>query len=266
MSLPSRIFFFIWFLFIHIYLGNAQIKNSNVNSTDTAISKTDIQEKIKPVSIKPLSLIIPGSMILYGVWAINNDQLKKINTQIKNQVYPKNPDSKIYIDNYLQFAPAAAVLGLNLSGIKGKHCIRDAGMIYLMSNLILTGITVPIKKTSRQLRPDSSAFSSFPSGHTAEAFASAELLSQEYRNVSPWIGIGGYSIAILTGYLRLHNNKHWFSDVVAGAGVGIISTKLSYLIYDRIQPKLFKNKSKSFSFLPTYQNGQLGFHFAKIIP
>jgi hypothetical protein len=266
MSLSSRIFITICFLFTHVHLAIAQIKNSNAISADTAKSETDSHEKIKPASLKPLSLIIPGSMMVYGVWAINNNQLKKINTQIKNQVCLHNPNSRIYIDNYLQFAPAAAVLGLNLSGIKGKHSIRDAGMIYLMSNLILTGITVPIKKTSRQLRPDSSAFSSFPSGHTAEAFASAELLSQEYRDVSPWIGVGGYSIAILTGYLRMYNNKHWFSDVVAGAGVGIISTKLSYLIYDRIQPKLFKNKSKSFSFVPTYQNGQFGFHFVKIIP
>ncbi|PIH02800.1 hypothetical protein CS542_03390 [Pedobacter sp. IW39] len=49
---------------------------------------------------------------------------------------------------------------------------------------------------------------SFPSGHTANAFA-AEFLNQEYRDVSPWIGYAVYTVATASRVLRMYNNKHW---------------------------------------------------------
>ena len=99
-----------------------------------------------------------------------------------------------------------------------------------MSNILLTTTVFSVKKLTRQLRPDGSGYTSFPSGHTAEAFASAEFMRQEYKDVSPWYGIAGYAVATTTGILRLYNNKHWVRDVVAGAGFGILSTKLAYWI------------------------------------
>ena len=83
-------------------------------------------------------------------------------------------------------------------------------------------------------------------------------MRQEYKDVSPWYGIGGYAAAAVTGYLRIQNNKHWLGDVVAGAGVGIISTKLAYWIYPAIKRKLFKDKEVTTIVLPTYQNGTFG--------
>ena len=80
-------------------------------------------------------------------------------------------------------------------------------------------------------------------------------MRQEYKDVSPWYGIAGYAAATATGVLRLYNNKHWVGDVVAGAGIGIISTKLAYWIYPSIQRKLFKNKSMNTMILPYYQSG-----------
>ena len=45
-----------------------------------------------------------------------------------------------------------------------------------------------------------------------------------------------------TGYMRMYNNKHWFSDVVAGAGIGIVSTKIAYWIYSALQ-NYFRKKN-----------------------
>ena len=69
-----------------------------------------------------------------------------------------------------------------------------------------------LKYTVREMRPNGSRRNSFPSGHTTVAFIGAELLWQEYKDTSPWIGIGGYVIAASTGALRVYNNKP-FTDI-----------------------------------------------------
>jgi membrane-associated phospholipid phosphatase len=80
--------------------------------------------------------------------------------------------------------------------------------MYGISSLIM-GVTVNAgKRITAETRPDGSNNHSFPSGHTATAFASAEFLRQEYKDISPWYGIAGYVAAIATGYLRIYNNKH----------------------------------------------------------
>ena len=116
-----------------------------------------------------------------------------------------------------------------------------------------------LKYTVREQRPDKSGRNSFPSGHTAAAFMGAEFLWQEYKDVSPWYGIGGYVIAAGTGALRAWNNKHWVWDVVFGAGLGMLCTKLAYRLYPSVQCKLSKKKEKvsGISFYP-YYNGQQG--------
>jgi PAP2 superfamily len=230
------------------------LQSSRAQHSDTAkIVSSIVRQRF---SVK--SFFIPGIMVAYGFTAIENKGLRNFNMELKEEVYAESPHKKISIDNYLQFAPAAAVYGLNAMDIKGEHNFRDRSMIYLMSNIILNTTVHVTKKLSHQLRPDDSDYSSFPSGHTAEAFASAEFMRLEYRNVSPWYGIAGYGIAAATGYLRMYNNKHWFGDVVAGAGVGIASTKLAYWLYPKIQHKLFKDKRVSTMLMPSYQNGVFG--------
>ena len=89
-----------------------------------------------------------------------------------------------------------------------------------------------------RLRPDGSRYNSFPSGHTATAFMTATMLHQEYGWRSPWFSIGGYTAAAITGVSRICNNRHWLSDVVAGAGIGIGAVHLGYYLTDLI----FKEK------------------------
>ena len=68
-------------------------------------------------------------------------------------------------------------------------------------------------------------------------------MRQEYKDVSPWYGIAGYVAATTTGALRMFNNKHWFRDVVAGAGFGILSTQVAYVLAPVIIKKLFQKKT-----------------------
>src|SRR5205085_1994320 len=92
-----------------------------------------------------------------------------------------------------------------------------------------------LKNITHIERPDGSNFKSFPSGHTATAFMTAEYLRQEYKDVSPWIPVAGYAVAAATGYMRLYNNKHWASDVFAGAAIGVLSTQFTYYCQAKIK-------------------------------
>ena len=112
-------------------------------------------------------------------------------------------------------------------GIKGKHNFKERTIILGTSYLIMSASVLSLKSITKVERPDGSAFNSFPSGHTATAFASAELLWQEYKDISIWYGITGYLVAASTGAFRIYNDKHWLTDVVAGAGIGILSTKVA---------------------------------------
>ena len=67
-----------------------------------------------------------------------------------------------------------------------------------------------------------SSYSSFPSGHTTVAFAAATVYAMEYRH-HPWIPVVSYTFATMVGISRLTENKHWPTDVLMGAALGILS-------------------------------------------
>ncbi|MGC4037286.1 MAG: phosphatase PAP2 family protein [Chitinophagaceae bacterium] len=206
-------------------------------------------------------LILPAGLITYGALAIHSNPLLSVNNEYKEEIYLEHQHKPIHADNYLQFAPAIAVFGLNIAGIKGKSNLVDASMIYLLSNILLNSSVTIVKHTSHELRPDGSDYYSFPSGHTAEAFASAEFLRQEYKNISAWYGIAGYTSAVITGFLRTYNNKHWLNDVIAGAGFGIASTHLAYWLYPKIKHLFYKDKPMHSFILPSYGNGSYSLNF-----
>jgi hypothetical protein len=209
------------------------------------------------------SFIIPATLIAYGFVALNSGELKNFNRHIKEEIWTENPHKTLSLDNYLMFAPAAVVYGLNAAGIHGKNNFRDRSMIFVMSSILADGSVFVLKGWTHQLRPDGSAYTSFPSGHTAQAFASAEFMRMEYKDVSFWYGVAGYAMAAATGYLRLYNNKHWVSDVVTGAGIGIASTKLAYWLYPYVKHVLWKDKTTGPIVMPTYQNGAVGLAFVR---
>ena len=218
----------------------------------------------KPFPVQ--QFILPAAMIAYGATAVHNGTLQKVNGSVKEQIWEDNPHKQFHLDNYLMFAPTLSVYALNAAGIHGAHNFKDRTIILLMANVIANGTVFSTKGWSHERRPDGSDYQSFPSGHTAEAFAGAEFMRMEYKDVSPWYGVAGYAMATATGLLRMYNDKHWMSDVVAGAGVGIASTRLAYWLYPKMQG-LFGNKNKDpqkvTMVMPTYNNGQLGISYVK---
>ena len=169
-----------------------------------------------------------------------------------------NPNTKIRlikydfhseIDNYTQFSGIALTVGLKLAGVEGRSSWPRLFASSLASYGVMAGFVNGIKYTASELRPDGSTRNSWPSGHTATAFVGATILHKEYGLTrSPWYSIAGYTVATATGVMRVLNNRHWISDVLSGAGIGILSTELAYGICDL----LFKHRGVQMNFLSDY--------------
>ena len=133
----------------------------------------------------------------------------------------------VYIEEVLQYLPLAASLGLEYLGVETPYSILDRGMDAVMGVALLTVTTKTIKALVPTSRPNSSDDKSFPSGHSALAFAGAELVRLQYGNT--W-GAAAYGTAALVSYLRVFHSEHWMSDVLMGAGIGILSAHLGDLV------------------------------------
>ncbi|MXO04142.1 phosphatase PAP2 family protein [Flavobacterium sp. HBTb2-11-1] len=246
----------IFFVFLFGFFSASAQQNDSIAKIDSTSNHLKFNYK---------QLIIPSVLIGYGVIGIGNDQLLSFNRQIRAEV-KEDIDEKITIDDFSQYAPAVSVYALNAFGVKGKNNMRDRSVILVTSYAIMATTVLSLKSIVHEERPDGSSNNSFPSGHTATAFMDAEFLWQEYKDKSIWYGIAGYAVATGTGLFRIYNNRHWLTDVAAGAGIGILSTKIAYWINPYITKKLFKsseNKSTSM-IMPFYNGKQYGLGFAKV--
>lgn len=147
----------------------------------------------------------------------------------------------LYVEDALQYSPYAAYYGMQLCGMRGIHDYVDKTILLGTSALLMAVTVKTLKYTTHVERPDGSQDNSFPSGHSAIAFMGAELLRHEYPRCLPaWIG--GYAVATLTAALRLHNHRHWLTDVTAGAGIGVLSVNAAYWLYPWMCRMIFRGR------------------------
>lgn len=232
-------------------------RGSSQNTPEVSVMKT---RGLNPPQLK--SFIVPAVLISYGLVSLGNNAVRRLDYSTKAELQEDHPAFALHADNFLQFAPGVAFYALNLAGVKSKHSVVDGTAIYVLAEAIMSGSTFSVKHIVGRDRPDGADNYSFPSGHTANAFAAAEFLNQEYRDVSPWIGYASYTVATATGVLRMYNNKHWLSDVVTGAGFGIASTKLAYLIYPHLKKLVVGKQAVKYSLVPMYQQKAAGLAFS----
>ncbi|WP_246163185.1 phosphatase PAP2 family protein [Sphingobacterium humi] len=256
MKAISILLLFILMFSFHVHAASPLAGDSTkkrINSSDSLA-----QQHLAPQPIPYLHLIAPVVFITYGIVSLNNPALKELNTSTQYEIYEHQPDH-VQWDNYTQYAPALMVYGLNAFGVKGEHNLRDRSIIYASSQLISAALVTPLKHLIREERPDGSNSLSFPSGHTATAFSSAQFMFREYKDHNFWLSISGYSFALFTGVYRTLNDRHWVNDVVAGAGFGILSTELAYWTYPKLNRLLFtKHPHSSNLLLPYYHDKAVG--------
>lgn len=192
------------------------------------VSQPDSLERLVAQDLRSALRVTLPTVSLGILQSLQNEDIRSL----RNGYIPR---FRHHFDDYLQFAPMALQLGMSFGGVKGASSsplqvlTADA-----LSSVTMLALTSAIKYTARVQRPDGSSRNSFPSGHTAMAFASAEVLNIEYGVRYPWLPYLSYTVAGVTGVGRMMNNRHWLGDVVAGAGLGVFSAHLGYWLTGRI--------------------------------
>ena len=219
--------------------GNCQY--SNVQQAKNKESLTIIDREKDEFKLS--KMIVPAAFIATG--SILNiqgpDAAKKLIVRERNEHLGQ---FRTYVDDYLQFSPIVLAYGLDICGVKSKNDFINKTAILIKGEAMMFTISHSLKYATNMTRPDHSNNHSFPSGHTAQAFAAATFLSMEYKDNYPWIPVVSYGIASSVGLLRMANNKHYISDVLLGAGIGILSMQVSYYTH-RYKWKSMKKEVKA---------------------
>ncbi|MCF0058787.1 phosphatase PAP2 family protein [Dyadobacter sp. CY356] len=181
----------------------------------------------KELRFSTKQLYAPGLLVLAGLLANGHSQ-ESVKNEIAEDRNRNIPRFKTNLDDYLQFSPFAIAYGLDAIGIKSKTDLLNRSVILLKGEILAIGTATLLKKMTHELRPDGSAYTSFPSGHTTQAFAAATFLSEEYKDRYKWMPYASYTVASSVGILRVANNRHYISDVLVGAGIGFLSMKVAY--------------------------------------
>ena len=209
------------------------------NALDLRFFKTVTNDGVKPYKFMDDMSFVGVPLFLAGLAIKGDKAMFRVNEKGAKENTQLLSDFKTGIDDYAQFFGPVATVGLKLAGVEGRsdwpRLLASAAMSYGIMAAFVNGI----KYTAKEMRPDGSTANSWPSGHTATAFVGATLLHKEYGLTrSPWYSVAGFGVATATGVMRVLNNRHWVSDVMSGAGIGIISTELGYALSD----VLFKGK------------------------
>jgi membrane-associated phospholipid phosphatase len=237
---------------IAFLLTVAALATTPLSAQSIADSTVHHREGWKKVVVVPSVLIGAGLVTM-----TDNDVFDRF--EIEEERNEHLPRFRTHVDDYLQYAPIVAVYGLNALGMKGEHDFANRTVLLVKSELIMAALVLPLKKLTAVPRPDTGAPTSFPSGHTAQAFAAATFLHKEYGKEHPLYSVIGYTTAAGIGVLRVLNNRHWMSDVLAGAGIGILSTNLAYLTHQYKWGKHHKHLSGA-TIIPSYGQKAMGLY------
>ncbi len=131
----------------------------------------------------------------------------------------------------IQRAGDVLQVALPAAGLTATLALRDReGTCQLAKSFATTmAVTYALKYSLDTKRP-SGGRHSFPSGHTSAAFAGAGFIQQRYG----WkYGLPSYALAGFVGYSRVHADRHYWHDVLAGAAIGIGSNLIFTSRYEK---------------------------------
>lgn len=171
-------------------------------------------------------MYVPAGLMISGIIADGSGK-----ESLKNEIVEERNEHLFgftnHLDDYAQFFPFVAIYGFEIAGMKPRTDFKNRTAILIKGQILNLGMVYILKKSLKETRPDGTAFS-FPSGHTANAFAGATMLSIEYGEQYKWVPYAAYGVATGVGLMRMANNKHYISDILFGAGLGILSMKAAY--------------------------------------
>ena len=195
--MKKSLFIYLLFLFELIASSDLYGQAISINQIKSGISYT--------INNNPSNLILIGGLLGSGISTKYDDKIQEV---YQGEILGKS----------------GAKLG-DYWGIAGQFIILSRLKLgsdefnYATSAIIANGLcTYGIKFITGRIRPDGANRRSFPSGHTSSSFLAATIADDLYGSK---IGVPAYLLAGLTGLSRIHDNKHYLSDVIFGAGLGI---------------------------------------------
>jgi membrane-associated phospholipid phosphatase len=228
-------------------------KFENPNGVSSPVAKPWYKGKLVKATI------VPALMIGYGISTINGNGFYS-SYDARRDIQKQFPNFHTRVDDILIVAPYFELAAVSLAGVESRNDRINTLLLIGKAEAFMLVSVFGLKRITNVTRPDGSDNQSFPSGHTAQAFLAASIVHAEFRDKSQWYGVGAYGIATSVAALRMLNNKHWQSDVVAGAGFGILSAHLAYLSHRNRwgrKPRLLEGTS----FSPMYYQGATGLTF-----
>lgn len=237
----------IHFLLVVLFSFTTIVRAQNDSILPMAKQKYSLLKK----SILPVSLIAGGFLIS------NSNFEKSFQKEVRNAV---GNDFSTTVDNYTRYVPIVELYAADVMGVKAKNHWFDQTKNLTLSIVITDFITFKLKTHIYKIRPNGSPDGqSFPSAHTSSAFTNATVLFEEFKGTSPLLAYSGYAFATTTGALRIMNNAHWLSDVLVGAGIGILVSEVIYYFDPIIKWNPFE-KTKNVTLIPEIDNHQYGFY------
>ena len=122
---------------------------------DSAAVAVPPAESCPGCEFRPAQLILPASLIAVGTFGVYNHSFKRMNRWVKDGMDDLRGTRHIRIDDYFQYLPAAAYLGLGFVGVKARHPFRERLGAGATAYLAMTAIVNAAKYTVREPRPDS---------------------------------------------------------------------------------------------------------------
>lgn len=249
-------------------LGTGDIKFSKLSDNDS-IDVSIYKEKTfksNQYKLQPAAIIASAAMVGVAITGLYIDEFQNLNHTVQDGMSGIRK-RKLHFDDYIQYVPIITYVGFGSIGIRSRYDLKRRLAAGLTSYATMGILVNAAKYSFRVKRPDASTRNSFPSGHTAMVFTGAELMRIEYGNL---IGAAAYALAATVGFMRMYNDRHWFTDVMAGAGIGVLSAHVGYWILP-VWEKLFKwnsnptNKAMS-SIIPCYdhESRNLSINFAML--
>lgn len=194
--------------------------------------------KLLAIIISYIAILLIIAVYLHNENGLLSRFFEDTNLYVRSLRNTHAPAFRQTYDNYLQLFPLILLFVLKLSGVRGsfgwKRLLTFIVLSVLLTQLVVNGL----KLTTGVLRPDATNYFSFPSGHTTAAFMAATLFYKEYGFKGYWVSLVAYAAAIITGFTRILNNRHWLFDVIVGAALGILLTDLAF----RLVQLIFKDR------------------------
>lgn len=229
--------FLVSFLALVVFTGNLHAEDKNYHLQNFL---GNVGQDFKYLATSPLRLDTKSALITLGVIGAGgvlyayDEQVRDFfqNRQSSKADYLAYGAEKLGWQYAMGFVGAYGGVGYLIKNEK----MKETGLLALEALTVSNSVSLTVKVATGRSRPmrDRGAYSykpfsgsrsdtGFPSGHATTAFTIASVFADEYEN--PWVGALAYSLAGLVAWQRLYDDKHWASDVFAGAVLGTVVGK-----------------------------------------